>query len=148
MKSHTIRGLSGPICSLLVSVNCISNPHKYTKMIFSGSHPPKSPLFLTLFMFLFPYQDLAFPLIQNATDPYSNLAVECNDSEFWVNLGYYTHDCRHVLENYFLTLVSTMGDRDIEFVSQGYPGHTGLPIISLPAKFRSGPSLHLIATLS
>ena len=116
-------------------------------MIFFGSHPPRS-LFLTSLIFLFPYKDLAFPLIPNATDPYSISAVECNDSVFWVNLGYYTRDCQQLLEDFYVKKVVPLGDREIEFTAPGYPGQSGLPMISLPAKLRSGLSFTLTATLN
>lgn len=56
-------------------------------MIFFGPHSSWSALFITSLIFLFPYNDLAFPLIQNATNPYSNYAVECKDDISWVDFA-------------------------------------------------------------
>ena len=116
-------------------------------MILFGSHPSRSALFLTASILLFPYKDFAFPLIQNATDPHSNLAVECKTDISWVDRGYSSADCRHVLDNFYLTLVYTMGRTPVQFIAQGQPEHPELPNLVLPAKFRLGPSFALITTL-
>ena len=117
-------------------------------MILFGSHPSRPALFITALIFLFPYKDLAFPLIQNATNPHSNFAVECKEEFSWVDVGYSTADCQRALDNFYLTLVYTMGRRPVEFIAQGHSGHSELPNLALLAKFRSGPSFALITTLN
>lgn len=117
-------------------------------MILFGSHPSRSALSVIALTFLFPYKDLAFPLIHNATNPHSNFAVECKDDIAWVDVGYRTGDCQQALDNFYLTLVYTMGRRPVEFISQGHSGHSELPNIALPAKFRLGPLFALITTLN
>ena len=116
-------------------------------MVFFGSHSSRSALFVTSLIFLFPDKDFAFPVIQNATNPYSNTAVQCNDDISWVDVGYRTADCRQALDDFYSAGVSTMGRRPVEFTAPGYIGHSGLPVTILPAKIRSGLSFTLIATL-
>ena len=70
-------------------------------MIFFAPHSSGSALFITSLIFLFPCNDLAFPLIQNATNPYSNYAVECKDDISWVDVGYNTADCQQAIEDFF-----------------------------------------------
>ena len=116
-------------------------------MILFGPHPSRLALFITALISLFPYKDLAFPLIQNATNPHANFAVECKADISWVDVGYSTADCQQVLDNFYLTLVYTMGRRPVEFIAQGQSEHSGLPTLALPAKFRSGPLFALINSL-
>ena len=117
-------------------------------MVLFGSHPSRSALFVIALTLLFPYKDLAFPLIQNATNPHSNFAVECKEDISWVDVGYSTADCRQALDNFYLTLVYTMGRRPVEFIAQGHSEHSELPSLDLPARFRLGPSFALITTFN
>lgn len=116
-------------------------------MVLFGSNPSKSALFVTALTLLFPYKGLAFPLIQNATNPYDNFAVECKEDISWVDVGYSTSDCRQALDNFYSTLVYTMGRALVEFTAQGHAEHPEMPDLTLPAKFRLGPSFALITTL-
>ena len=116
-------------------------------MTFFGSHLSRAALFVTSLIFLFPNKDLAFPLIQNATDLYANFEVQCIDDISWVDVGYSTADCRQALDDFYSAGVSTMGRRPVEFTAPGYIGHSGLPAINVPAKIRSGLSIALVATL-
>ena len=117
-------------------------------MIIFGSHPSRSALSIIASILLFPYKDLASPLIHNATDPHSNLAVECKTDISWVDVGYSAQDCRHVIDSFYLTLVYTMGRTPVEFIAQGHSEHTEMPNLTLPAKFRYGPSFALITILN
>ncbi len=116
-------------------------------MIFFGSHPSWSALFITSLILLFPNKDLAFPLIQNATNPYSDYAVQCKNDRSWVDVGYSTSDCQQAIEDFYSTVVVTWERRPVEFTFRGYTGHSGLPVIAVPAKIHSGLSFALIATL-
>ena len=116
-------------------------------MISFGSHLSRAVLFVTSLTFLFPNKDLAFPLIQNATNLYANFEVQCNYDISWVDAGYSTADCRQALDDFYSAGPTTMGRRPVEFTAPGYIGHSGLPVVTVPAKIRSGLSFALIATL-
>ena len=117
-------------------------------MILFGSHPSRSALFIISFIFLFPYNNLAFPLLQNATDPYSSFTVQCKDDIIWVDVGYNTVDCQQALDDFYVMAVFTMRNRPMEFTAQGYRGHSELPVVAVPAKIHSGLSFALIAALN